>query len=317
MSDSPQSAVGDFWFRVPRRLRQHLPEMSKADLALLCLVCEEDTDGEGFVGGTREIAEACGIKPAAVCTASKRLESWGLIPTPAKGRGNQKTRYFAPTFRGKLRSPNGTHKQEGERSPNGTRTEQAEHDLRSPDGTRQRSPNGHSPHTPLLGSKNSSSDTKTTPNSDDERRLQRTGTETPREEFILRLQERHGTHPNPTDVLEVVNTELEKGAIEFGEFLDWDERHTTAPSRLENPTGHYRRLAQKVVRQKAKEAKQRIVELGVSINLGYQTAMIATPERCTICSGLGRLGSEYCTCPMGRDLKKAESRQPTEAAKAS
>ncbi|MCC6586239.1 MAG: hypothetical protein IT168_05925 [Bryobacterales bacterium] len=317
MSDFPQSAAGELWFKVPRRIMQHMPGMSRAELKVV-LEVYADESGEGIEESARGLAKRCHIKADDAAAACRRLENLSLIVVE-KGRGNQKSCYRPVALRTKQRTPDGGRTQQLERTPDGGQTAEQEQDLRTPSGARQCPPIGESPHTPLIGSKKSSSETKkkTTLNSDDERRLQRTGTETPKEEFLLRLRERHGARPNPTDVLEVVIGELEKGAIDFEEFLDWDDRHTTAPSRLDNPTGHYRKLAEKIVRQKSKEAKQRMVEMGVSIYRSVDAAMVAPIERCAICKGLGRLGSEYCECPMGCDLKKAESRPPTVRATAS
>jgi hypothetical protein len=80
----------------------------------------------------------------------------------------------------------------------------------------------------------------------------------PDEEFLQRLRERHGNSVNPEGILQFVLEGLNWQITELKAFLDFDERQTTAPEKLTNPPGHYRRAVEKF---RFAQAKRREIDL--------------------------------------------------------
>jgi hypothetical protein len=149
-------------------------------------------------------------------------------------------------------------------------------------------------------------------NADDENPQPRKPIENPVLEFEARMQERHGPVVNAAAVLADVREEL--GDTPLAEFLDVDAKTTTAPSRLTNPHGHYRKLAQKVGRSKARE---------IADTADRALRSVAVQERphtavCRACKdGLTRDGG-YCSCVLGPfrrqvDERSVKQKPPTSA----
>jgi hypothetical protein len=80
----------------------------------------------------------------------------------------------------------------------------------------------------------------------------------PEEEFLQRLRERHGNSVNPEGILQFVLEGLNWQITGLKAFLDFDERQTTAPEKLTNPPGHYRRAVEKF---RLAQAKRREIDL--------------------------------------------------------
>ena len=64
--------------------------------------------------------------------------------------------------------------------------------------------------------------------------------EDPEQEFLLRLEERHGGSVDRYAILQCVIGDL-KSYSDLKPFLDFERKQTTAPHKLKNPAGHYRR----------------------------------------------------------------------------
>jgi hypothetical protein len=132
---------------------------------------------------------------------------------------------------------------------------------------------------------------------------------TPEKEFLLRLEERHGSALAET-ILEVVKQELERGGSMAG-FVEFDALKTTSPKKLDNPGGHYRKIAQKYSAKCRAEALEAF---------SFRWKQPVEPEpRCEKCDGFGmvleriegerpRMTEAYCVCQTGKDLKAVEFR---------
>jgi hypothetical protein len=75
--------------------------------------------------------------------------------------------------------------------------------------------------------------------------------EDPEHEFLLRLEERHGGSVDRHAILQCVVGDL-KSYSDLKPFLDFERKQTTAPHKLTNPAGHYRRAVQKFYESRAK-----------------------------------------------------------------
>ena len=69
----------------------------------------------------------------------------------------------------------------------------------------------------------------------------------PEQEFLLRLQERHGESVDRQAILHCVLGDL-KSYSDLKAFLEFEQKQTTAPEKLKNPAGHYRRAGGQVLR---------------------------------------------------------------------
>jgi hypothetical protein len=73
----------------------------------------------------------------------------------------------------------------------------------------------------------------------------------PEQEFLLRLHERHGESVDRHAILHCVLGDL-KSYSDLKPFLDFEQKQTTAPEKLKNPAGHYRRTVGKFYEARAK-----------------------------------------------------------------
>ena len=135
----------------------------------------------------------------------------------------------------------------------------------------------------------------------------------PEMECEARFRERH-PELDAQRLLLMVRSEL--GGVSVAKFLVEDERRTTAPENLNNPTGHYRRLARNV---RNGEFVVREMERADAKLVRRRSDAPPPPKdergRCIACNGTGytkwdvdRAVVTYCTCPMGKDLRHADER---------
>ena len=75
-------------------------------------------------------------------------------------------------------------------------------------------------------------------------RTRREAFDDPEQEFLLRLHERHGESVNRHAILQCAMGDL-KSHSDLKPFLDFEQKQTTAPHKLKNPAGHYRRVVSK------------------------------------------------------------------------
>jgi hypothetical protein len=73
----------------------------------------------------------------------------------------------------------------------------------------------------------------------------------PEQEFLLRLQERHGESVDRHAILHCLLGDL-KSYSDLKPFLDFEEKQTTAPEKLKNPAGHYSAHGGQVLRSSSK-----------------------------------------------------------------
>ena len=135
----------------------------------------------------------------------------------------------------------------------------------------------------------------------------------PDEEFLQRLRDRHGNSINPEAILQSVLETLEWQATDLKEFLDFDARQTTAPNKLTNPPGHYRRTAEKfrLARAKRREIDLRERQRALENSLQNRRDQLPKPT-CSLssCDGNGEFWSESglvsaCQCEAGKNLSPA------------
>ena len=135
--------------------------------------------------------------------------------------------------------------------------------------------------------------------------------ENPEIEFQERMRERHDGAVDSSVLLADVKSEL--GDIPLSEFLEADLKATTAPAKLTNPHGHYRKLARKLKRkaqvaalESVRNTRHRIEEY---MARGDQGKFVPA---CSCNDGFMPDGS-YCACDVGTvrrqldDLNRAKS----------
>jgi hypothetical protein len=86
---------------------------------------------------------------------------------------------------------------------------------------------------------------------DDDLAHRREELEDPEQEFLLRMQERHGESVDRQAILQCVLGDL-KSYSDLTPFLEFEQKQTTAPEKLKNPAGHYRRTVVKFYECRAK-----------------------------------------------------------------
>ncbi len=69
--------------------------------------------------------------------------------------------------------------------------------------------------------------------------------------FVLGLKERHGESVDRHAILQCVTGDL-KSYSDLKPFLNFERKQTTAPEKLRNPAGHYRRALQKFYEAQSK-----------------------------------------------------------------
>jgi hypothetical protein len=133
----------------------------------------------------------------------------------------------------------------------------------------------------------------------------------PEMECEARFRERH-PDLDAQRLLVMVRSELD--GVSVAKFVVEDDRRTTAPESLKNPTGHYRRLARNVrneefVVREMERAGPKVVRVVSDL------LIMAKDEqgRCAKCNSLGyvkwdvdQAAREYCDCPMGKDVRGAD-----------
>jgi hypothetical protein len=131
----------------------------------------------------------------------------------------------------------------------------------------------------------------------------------PEAELLLRLRERHGTSVNAEAILQCVLEDLGWNTRTLKTFLDFDEKQTTAPDKLKNPPGHYRRAVQKFHQASAKrrEHELRQQQLALEAKLSEQAQAEKSVCSLSICSGNGERWNEQgvvsaCECEQGKRL---------------
>lgn len=131
----------------------------------------------------------------------------------------------------------------------------------------------------------------------------------PEQEFLLRLEERHGSSVDGHAILQCVTGDL-KSYSDLKPFLEFERKQTTAPHKLTNPAGHYRRAVQKFYESRAKkrdwDMREQMRALEAKIGLAHEP-----PERpiCPLsrCNGTGEVYDSAglvspCECLFGQQL---------------
>lgn len=132
----------------------------------------------------------------------------------------------------------------------------------------------------------------------------------PEEEFLLRLQERHGESVDRHAILHCVVGDL-KSYSDLKPFLQFEQKQTTAPEKLKNPAGHYRRAVGKFYESRAKRrdwdirSQMRVLEA----TIGQAKDPANEPKTCalSLCNGTGERWDDSgfvsaCKCQIGQDL---------------
>ena len=145
---------------------------------------------------------------------------------------------------------------------------------------------------------------------DDDCGHRREGLDDPEQEFLLRLQERHGESVDRHAILHCVLGDL-KSYSDLKPFLDFEEKQTTAPEKLKNPAGHYRRTVGKFYEARAKRrdwdirSQMRALEKKIAQSAGPPPAS----KVCSLarCNGTGECWDEAgsvspCSCEIGQSL---------------
>lgn len=132
---------------------------------------------------------------------------------------------------------------------------------------------------------------------DDEARPKPGETQTPEVEFRLLLVARHGSNIDPDRVLEVVRKELARGDVSLTTYLEADKLATTAPNRLSNPAGHYRKLARDLVRKQKADTLSRVVDLRRKMEV-----FTAEPARPAVVVTNPEQACPHCGLPRGKGV---------------
>lgn len=130
----------------------------------------------------------------------------------------------------------------------------------------------------------------------------------PEQEFLLRLQERHGDSVDRHAILQCVAGDL-KSFSDWKPFLEFEKKQTTAPNKLRNPAGHCRRALQKFYETRAKRREWEINEQMRAIEAKVSLAASRRRPTCTLsrCNGTGEVYDSAglvsaCECPLGQKL---------------
>ncbi|MGH9343585.1 MAG: hypothetical protein ACRD19_07485, partial [Terriglobia bacterium] len=131
----------------------------------------------------------------------------------------------------------------------------------------------------------------------------------PQQEFLLRLKERHGESVDRHAILQCVIGDL-KCYSDFKPFLEFERKQTTAPHKLTNPAGHYRRAVSKFYAARAKRREWDIREQmrAIEAKIGLARDPAERPA-CPLsrCNGTGEVYDSAglvsaCECPLGQHL---------------
>jgi hypothetical protein len=141
---------------------------------------------------------------------------------------------------------------------------------------------------------------------DDEKPKPRTPLQNSEMEFRARITERHGALVDVDVLLKDVRAELD--TIPLPEFLAADLKATTAPGRLTNPHGHYRKLARKVGRRKETAALESLTGTMQQGQEFLKRDMPATfKPACRTCNDGKLPGGAYCNCKTGNLRRELDS----------
>jgi hypothetical protein len=132
-------------------------------------------------------------------------------------------------------------------------------------------------------------------------------TSSPEKEFRARLTQRHGAAIDPERVLEDVKAEL--GNSSFSKFLDADRTATSAPSRLTNPHGHYRKLARRIAREQKTQVLAAILETQERARQAIAVENLPFTPNCANCKDGLRPDGQYCGCMTGDTRRKLDAFQ--------
>lgn len=278
-----------YWFRLPDEI-EYLMSLKPAELRVYLVIAHSiQKDRHAGLLSDRQIAKRAGIGVRHVCRGKKRLLLDGKIIVEVQ-----------PGRTAKYRLPHGWKTTNC--VPVGIQLAEPEHGANcAPEGIQHCAPVG----------------IQTLESLDHHQRRKKkrevpavdfsgTDDEKPENRLKRRLTARHGETVDAADVIGLIKAELAKGNIALTDFLDRDKTATTGT--LTNPTGHYRSLARRMVR----EERARVQEAVTGLSLAIEQAKAVTPVngRCTACTA-GRLAEGYCGCPMGRDLARMEARAST------
>ena len=129
--------------------------------------------------------------------------------------------------------------------------------------------------------------------------------------FRVLLLDRHGPLFDIDGCVAAIRKQLDKRAIEFGDFVAFDRSQTTGDvTKLNNPAGYYVSLA--------KALRQQVIAAAHAMAIPPEQPEVAEPPRnekgrCALCGGPGILADgSYCACPLGRDLA-ALARRPVKS----
>lgn len=146
--------------------------------------------------------------------------------------------------------------------------------------------------------------------STDDHLLHRRGeVEDPERQSLLRLKERHGDSVDRLAILQCVIGDL-KSYADLKPFLDFEQKQTTAPHKLNNPAGHYRRAVRKFYETRAKRREWDIREQmqALEAKIGRSAEPTERPA-CALsrCNGTGEAYDSAgvvsaCECPLGQKL---------------
>jgi hypothetical protein len=132
----------------------------------------------------------------------------------------------------------------------------------------------------------------------------------PEQEFLLRLEERHGSSVDGHAILQCVTGDL-KSYSDLKPFLEFEQKQTTAPHKLTNPAGHYRRAVQKFyeIRAKKRHWEMREQMRALEAKIGGADAEAKQARVCSLgrCNGTGECWDEAglvapCACEIGQKL---------------
>lgn len=131
----------------------------------------------------------------------------------------------------------------------------------------------------------------------------------PEQEFLLRLQERHGTSVDRHAVLQYLIGGLNSYS-DLKLFLDFERKQTTAPHKLTNPGGYYRRAVQKFYETRAKKREWDMQEQTRALEAKIGSARDdAERPTCPLsrCNGTGEVYDSAglvsaCECSLGQRL---------------
>lgn len=127
--------------------------------------------------------------------------------------------------------------------------------------------------------------------------------------MLLRLKERHDESVNRHGILQCVLGDL-KTFSDLKPFLKFERNQTTAPDKLRNPPGHYRRTVQRFYEAEAKRRdwnrreQMRVLEAKIASRTDAPQRPVCTVGRC---NGTGELYDDTgvvsaCGCEIGRQL---------------